>query len=311
MLPLSGALRWSCLLLASATLACATPKGSAAPSTAVSAAEAPAAAPEKPLDPFEGLDAESREALQALLDDELCPCGCPHELGTCLREHDCVHAQRAAALLSRMLARGMPGADALYQLSRYYQGFEDPRLALSPPSGQCRGPEDAEVTLVIFADFECPTCKATAPLFDRVAESEAAHLRTCAMSFPLPMHPHAEVAAQAALFARDHGDFFALHDAILAHRGTLDVPTLLSLAEAAGLDRAALQEALADGRYRDEVLLQRRMGQEAGVSATPSYLLNGRLIHLPLGEENLRQAVTEEREWAAHGGTFAPHPEVR
>ncbi|HLT31695.1 MAG TPA: thioredoxin domain-containing protein [Myxococcaceae bacterium] len=309
MLPHSGALRWSCLVLAATALACATPKQVASPSAEAPASEAPAA--EKPFDPAEGLDAETREALQALLDDELCPCGCPHELGTCLREHDCVHARRAASLLSRMLARGMPGEDALYQLSRYYQGFEESRLHLSPPEGQCRGPEDADVTLVIFADFECPTCKATAPLFDRVATSEAAHLRTCAMSFPLPMHPNAGIAAQAALFARDQGAFFPLHDAILAHRGTLDLQTLLTLAEGVGLDRAALQQALDEGRYRDEVEAQRRAGQEAGVSATPSYLINGRLIHLPLGEENLRQAVVEEREWAAHGGAFAPHPEVR
>src|SRR5690606_41400541 len=56
------------------------------------------------------------------------------------------------------------------------------------------------------------------------------------------------------------------------------------------------------GVHLDEVRAQRMLGSNAGVGSTPSYFLNGHQIHLPLNEENLRQAITEELEWVTNGG---------
>jgi predicted DsbA family dithiol-disulfide isomerase len=89
-----------------------------------------------------------------------------------------------------------------------------PPLELSPTStyrvglglpGHRIGPDDAAVTIVVWSDFLCPYCAAEAPVLDRLRREHPQDVRVIYRHYPLPMHPGADLAAEAAVEAGRQG----------------------------------------------------------------------------------------------------------
>jgi protein-disulfide isomerase len=250
---------------------------------------------------FSSLSAPAQRELRTVFSDEFCYCGCPHTLGACLKEHpDCRHARRMAGLAAQLAEQGAPATEIIVLLSRYYLSFRE-RAELPVDSRMCVGPADAKVTVVEFSDFECPFCAAAAPVLEAFAKKHP-EVRLCHLPFPLQSHPNALPAAQAALFAREHGRFWEMHHALFEHSGALSRQTILELGEKIGLPRAGLARALDEGAYQDEIRASRELGRRAGVDSTPSIFVNGRKLLLGLGPGTLKHTVEDELEWQAHRG---------
>jgi hypothetical protein len=282
-------------------------KAGAAPTDAAAAAArtpAPSHGPSPALSNIPGLDLSqlspgARRELAAVLSDEFCYCGCPHTLGACLVQHaSCRHARRMALLAAAEARDGMPSSEIINLLSRYYLSFRE-RAQLKADPRQCRGNPDAKVTLIEFSDFECPYCAAAAPLLKGFVDKNA-DVRVCYAAYPLQNHPNALLAAQAALFARDHGKFWQMHDALFAHQTSLSREKIVDLGAGLGLDRARLQRALEPGQYADELRASRDAAQAASLDATPTVYVNGRKLHLSLSTDTLRHTVDDELEWVAN-----------
>ncbi|HZA14288.1 MAG TPA: thioredoxin domain-containing protein, partial [Myxococcaceae bacterium] len=171
----------------------------------------------------------------------------------------------------------------------------DPRL--------CLGKADARVTVIEFSDFECPYCAAAAPLLKGFVDAQP-EVRVCYAPYPLQNHPNAMPAAQAALFARDQGKFWEMHDALFANQSSLSREKIVELGARLGLDRARLQKAIEGGQYADELRASRELAQSAGLDATPTVYVNGRKLHLSLSTDALRHTVDDELEWVANGGNW-------
>lgn len=78
-----------------------------------------------------------------------------------------------------------------------------------------QGNPNAPVTLVEYADYECPYCGEAYPIVKRVQQHFGKHLRYVFCNFPLTeVHPHAASAAETAEFAAAHGRFWQMHDAL-------------------------------------------------------------------------------------------------
>lgn len=306
----TGPLRWILPAVVAALTACAQTQAplpavasgdaAATPATSTAATSAPAA-----WDPGEALSPEARSELADVLRDEFCPCGCPHTIAACIAKHQCQHARRAASLAARMVGAGVPASETVLALAQYYRGFRSPRAALTPDPRQCQGPADAKVTLVTFSDFECPYCAAASPVIEAFAKANAESLRYCSLIFPLPLHPNALTAGQAALFAREHGRFWELHTRMFQSQADLSPTAVRALARELGLDAAALDRAIASEQYLAELEAQADAGRAAGVKGTPTIFFNGRRFNLPLSDENLSLALEEELEWVQHGGAWA------
>lgn len=252
---------------------------------------------------FSSLPPAVQAELSQVLSDEFCTCGCPHALGACLKEHpQCRHAKRTTRLAARLLAAGASANETSAELGRYYATFRQKRAAFTLDPRQCKGNEKAPVTLVEFADFECPFCGQARPLLEAFAKAHPTEVRLCFAAFPLPMHPHALPAAQAALFARDQGKFWAMHDALFTHQDALDPQSLVAHAQAVGVDGKKLKAALDKGQYKDELEKQKAQGQAAGVNGTPTVFLNGRRYELGFDRDLLEHALEEELEWTQHDG---------
>lgn len=256
---------------------------------------------------FSSLSPAAQKELSSVLDDEFCYCGCPHTLGQCLRNHKgCQHAKKAAALAAALAAGGADSSDVIITLSRYYLSFRQPRQTFKVDERMCQGSKDAKVTLVEFSDFECPYCGAARPVLEKFAKEHAKDVRFCYAPLPLRMHANAIPAGQAALFARDHGKFWQMHDALFENQRHLNPEEIKSLAGKVGLDVAALQKVFDSGKYVDELRASQATAQMAGVDSTPTVFVNGRKMGLPPKAEFLEQALSDEREWTSHGNSWAP-----
>lgn len=250
---------------------------------------------------FSSLSPAAQKELAGVFTDEFCYCGCPHTLGACLKTHaGCRHARRMALLAAPAAAAGSSGAEIILELSRYYQSFREGRVQVRVDERMCRGAEakDAQVTLVEYSDFECPYCGHVRPLLEKLAADYAAKgLRLCYAPFPLAGHPNAIPAAQAALFARDHGKFWQMHDLLFENQAALTPVLIRQLAERLGLSSAALGKALDGNKYLDELNAWKESGKVARVDATPSLYFNGRKLTLPPDTETLAHSADDELEW--------------
>ena len=303
--------------LSLAVLACAkTPKGTgpepaSAPPRAPPAPSRAAAAPAAGLEGIEGMDfsalsGPARTELAAVLADEFCYCGCPHTVGACLRTHPtCRHAKRMARLAASEVSTGAPASEVLVTLSRYYGGFREKRASFTLDPRMCRGPADAKVTLVEFADFECPFCAAARPMLDAFVQEHAADVRFCYLPFPLDVHPNAVPAAQAVLLARESGKFWAMHDAVFENNKSLGREALVALGSRVGLPAGALDRALTAGTYKDEVERIKAAGIAAGVQGTPTLFFNGRPFTLNFTPGALAHALEDELEWSGNQQAWA------
>jgi len=287
-----------------ATLAQAAP-AAAGPAAGPGGGDAVKAALSVPGLDFSSLSAPAQKELANVFSDSFCYCGCPHTLGACLKSHGgCKHARRMAVLAATEASAGAQGLEISNELERYYQSFRE-RKPLKLDERTCRGSKTAKVTLMEFSDFECPYCRAAAPMLEKFAKDMGERVRFCYVPFPLPMHPNAILAGQAALYARDHGKFWEMHDLLFENQTQLSAVFIKTLAGRLGLDTAGLQKVFDEKRYVDELTAFKDSGRTGGVDSTPSVFFNGRKFNLPLNPETLAHSVEDELEWMANKNAWA------
>lgn len=152
------------------------------------------------------------------------------------------------------------------------------------------GAPDAPVTVVMFSDFQCPACAAVHPVLKSVIAGYGDKVRFVVRDFPLQMHDHAFLAAQAANAANAQGKFFEYADLLYNNQNSLDAAGLKQLATKAGLDRTRFDAELDGGKYAEEVRHDMAAGQKLGINGTPTIFVNGVKIRL-LSEESFKKAI--------------------
>ena len=140
-----------------------------------------------------------------------------------------------------------------------------------------QGPSDAPVTLVEYGDYECPHCARAHPILKLVLRRLGDRLRFVFRNFPLTeIHPHAELAAEAAEAAGTRGMFWEMHDMIYDHqREGLEVEDLAQYAGVIGLDAIAVMQDVASHTYLPRIREDFMSGVRSGVNGTPTFFING------------------------------------
>ena len=122
------------------------------------------------------------------------------------------------------------------------------RVQVSTEGAPFRGAPDAPVTIVEFADFECPVCKDSLPVLQEVRSLYRDQVRLVYRNFPLASHPQARPAAEAAHCAHEQGQFWAYHDALFAKAPDLQQSDYVQLAERLKLNTADFAACLSSNR---------------------------------------------------------------
>lgn len=159
------------------------------------------------------------------------------------------------------------------------------------------GPDDAPVTIVMFSDFECPFCTRGLETLHRLQDLYPQDVRIAYKAFPVDNHSNALLAAMAARSAQAQGKFWEFHNLLFSGRA-LDPGVILEYARQANLDVRALIRDLDALEYGPEVRRDARQGRRLGVTGTPTFFVNGRVISgaKPIGEFD--QMINEELRYA-------------
>jgi protein-disulfide isomerase len=159
------------------------------------------------------------------------------------------------------------------------------------------GPVPAKVLVIVFSDFQCPVCRRSADATGQIAEEFPEEVRVEFWQHALPMHSNAENAAVASLAAQRQGKFWEYHDELFRHQSALDPASLVSRAEALGLDVDRFERDYADPALRVRVKSEGGVAEAMGATGTPGFLVNGKL-HVGWGSwSGFRGTI--ERELAA------------
>jgi protein-disulfide isomerase len=188
-------------------------------------------------------------------------------------------AATSAAVLTWLLFRAtalLPRRTRIRALLGTAEPIVDLYLDVDPERDHIRGPVGAPVTVVEYGDFECPYCGRAEPVVRELLR-DFADVRYVWRHLPLTdVHPHTQLAAEAAEAAADQDAFWEMHDLLLRNQAALELDDLVRYADQIGLDverfASDLQEHVGAARVAEDV----DSADLSGVSGTPTFFINGR-----------------------------------
>ncbi|MEE2960951.1 MAG: thioredoxin domain-containing protein [Myxococcota bacterium] len=167
-----------------------------------------------------------------------------------------------------------------------------PRVEIAK-SGPSKGQANAPITIVEFADFECPYCSQMGSRLSKVVDTYPGKVQVFYKHFPLAFHKNARKAAEASLCADEQKAFWKFHDVLYANQRGLGDDKYADFAKEAGLDEASFQACMSSGKFKKQVEADYQEGKKIGVQGTPSVYING-LLTKKLEPEQLITAVADE-----------------
>ncbi len=141
-----------------------------------------------------------------------------------------------------------------------------------------RGSESATITIVEWADFQCPFCVRVNPTLDQIQKEYGDKVRIAFKHLPLSMHAKARAAHQAAEAAHRQGKFWEMHDRIFESPKDLNPATYLRYANEMGLDIDRYNSDFSSTSVRKAIDENLAAATKLGVSGTPSFFVNGRFL---------------------------------
>jgi Na+/H+ antiporter NhaA len=170
---------------------------------------------------------------------------------------------------------------------------------VDPDRDHVRGPLDAPVTVVEYGDFECPFCGQAEEVVRELLADFGDSVRYVWRHLPLTdVHPHAQLAAEAAEAAAEQGRFWEMRDLLFARQDALKVRDLLDHAREIGLDVDTFKESLHKRHGAHRIAADVESADLSGVSGTPTFFINGRRHHGAYDIGSLSEAVIAARERA-------------
>jgi protein-disulfide isomerase len=160
--------------------------------------------------------------------------------------------------------------------------------------GPAMGEEKAPVTIVEFSDYQCPFCSRAEDTVKKVLDSYKGKVRLVFRDYPLPFHPQAQKASEAAHCAGDQGKYWQMHEKLFANQSALGVPQLKDHAKGLGLDAAKFDKCLDSGEKAKIVETSKKAGDEAGVNGTPAFFINGRPLSGAREFEKFKEIIDYE-----------------
>lgn len=170
------------------------------------------------------------------------------------------------------------------------------------------GKGDGRLTIVEFSDFECPACDAAAFRFRDIINEYQNEVRFHFLNFPLDkainpsvlrdFHVNAGLAARAGVCAQQHGDFWGYHDDLFRQQKKLSRKLAIDLARQRGWDAGEFAACMDDPATIRQVREEIDDGRIAGVNATPTFFINGRMVKSWGNGDLIRSIIREERKRA-------------
>ena len=167
--------------------------------------------------------------------------------------------------------------------------YDDPRAWVG-------GNPEGDITLVEFMDYRCSYCRRAFPEVSDLIESDG-DIRFVVKEFPI-LGPESQAASRfaiATLQVAGEDAYEQVHTALMTHRGRMVEAAFRRIAGAAGLDYAAIAARMEAPQVQAVIDDNMALARKLGITGTPTFILEDRMIpgYLPL--QQMRVAVSEER----------------
>ena len=271
-------------------------KDSSAGGTEAQGSAAPSAEPKDVTLP--GIDTSAmtpreRHEFTSLVTSLFAPCpSVPVSVAQCvLDRRACGECAQASKFIAHAVRQGGSAGD----IERAYKQRYDPSGVKTLPlaGSPNKGPEDAPVTLVEFADFECPHCRAAVPMVDAVVAAHPDKIRIAYKFVVLSMHVHADPAARAAWAAGQQGKFWEMEHLLFERQDHLEQADLERYAQILKLDVDRWKSDMESAAAKDRLAQDRKLEDDLKLVGTPTIYVNGRELDLE-ADESLEERVAGE-----------------
>ena len=153
------------------------------------------------------------------------------------------------------------------------------RVEVTVDGAPFKGPAKAPVTIVEFSDFHCPFCRRVLPTLAQLESRYGEKIKLVFRDFPIEnLHPGATKAHEAARCANEQGKFWAYHDKLFASPPKSSPEIFTGLAKELGLDISGFENCFDSRKYQAAVKKDLEEGNRLGVTGTPAFFINGRLV---------------------------------
>jgi protein-disulfide isomerase len=175
-------------------------------------------------------------------------------------------------------------------------------ITVAPVSQQdiTEGPKDAKITLIEYADFQCPACSAYHPIITQLLEEYKNKIYYVFRIFPLKnIHPNAQISGQAAYAAHKQGAFFSYDDELYNKQKDWSEEQdpreiFISYAKSLKLDINKFTKDMNSDEAKNFVNSQEKEALSAGIMGTPTFIINGQKITNPRSLEEFKQIIENE-----------------
>jgi protein-disulfide isomerase len=179
---------------------------------------------------------------------------------------------RKAALVQSLTEAG--------QLKSLLPRAQAPSVQIAHAGFPSKGAANAPVTVVEFADFQCPHCKAAHPAVASLLDKFPGKVRVVFMHLPVNRSGISRKVAHGAVCAQSQNKFWDYHDLAFARQGALSDASPVELARAVGLDVAAFEACYASDVPVDQIIRSEAEAARLGVSSTPTLYVNGQRVRV-------------------------------
>ncbi|MAY79381.1 MAG: hypothetical protein CL930_01175 [Deltaproteobacteria bacterium] len=171
---------------------------------------------------------------------------------------------------------------------------EVPRIPISTDDDPSIGPDDAAITIIQFAEFQCPYCGRAKEVVDQLMEKYPGKIRMVFRDFPLSFHDRAIPAAVAANCAGEQDQYWPMYDVLMANQRALSESDLTRYATDLKLDLKKWNTCRKDPAQEAEVQKDFEDGSKAGVTGTPAFFVNGIFLNGAQPIEAFSEIIDQE-----------------
>lgn len=171
---------------------------------------------------------------------------------------------------------------------------EIPRAEVSADDDPFMGPAEAPITIIQFAEYQCPYCGKAGESVKQVMKEYDGKVKMVFRDFPLSFHDRAIPAAVAANCAGEQDKYFEMHDQMMANQRALTEEDLTKYATAISLDLDKWNTCRKDPKHEAEVKKDMADGAAAGVSGTPAFFINGIMLSGALPFSQFKEIIDRE-----------------
>jgi protein-disulfide isomerase len=283
---------WSLAACAKSPAAIHQAEAAAAPAPAKAAGEGGTLPVEiKPL--YDKLDDLGKKVFMRVGNSESSVCGQAQSLLQSANDPkaNCRRSVNALRYVARLIEQGFTDSEISEKLANRYRPVTSKKIDVT--DAPMKGSPSAKITLVEFADYECPHCKRFQPVLHQILDEFRSDVKLYFKHYPLPQHTNARLAAEAAVAAQKQGKFWQFQDKLWDKSDELTPAEIEKAAKETGLDVTKFRQDLASEPVKARVQKDRSDGAAAGIQATPTLYINGREYTDGRDADSLREWIKD------------------